>query len=79
MPAKSVNLAVRRRQLNWVIIKAHRRCSRSANGKRRGTRRGERAYFFMFLLASFRTASGVALPMVAISNAAFIELQNLPI
>jgi len=36
-------------------------------------------YFFMLLLASFNAASGVALPVVAISNAAFIELQNLPI
>ena len=37
------------------------------------------AYFIMFFLAYFRAASGVALPVVAISNAAFIELQNLPI
>ena len=33
----------------------------------------------MFFLASFKAASGVASPFVAISNAAFIELQNLPI
>jgi hypothetical protein len=36
-------------------------------------------YLFMFFLASFKATSGVALPLVAISNAAFIELQNLPI
>ena len=36
-------------------------------------------YLFMFLLAYFKAASGVALPLVAISNTAFIELQNLPI
>jgi hypothetical protein len=33
----------------------------------------------MFFLAHFKAASGVALPLVAISSAAFIELQNLPI
>src|SRR5271157_1337589 len=32
----------------------------------------------MFLKASWRAASGVAPPLVAISKAAFIELQNLP-
>ena len=37
------------------------------------------SYFSMFFLASFRVASGVASALVAISNAAFIELQNLPI
>jgi hypothetical protein len=36
-------------------------------------------YSFMFFLAYFKAASGVALPLVAISNAAFITLQNLPI
>ena len=36
-------------------------------------------YFFKFFLADCKAASGVALPLVAISSAAFIELQNLPI
>ena len=35
--------------------------------------------FFMFFLADRKAASGVALPLVPISSAAFIELQNLPI
>lgn len=34
---------------------------------------------FMAFWAPFKAASGLARPLVAISNAAFIELQNLPI
>jgi hypothetical protein len=36
-------------------------------------------YLSIFFKASCRATSGVAPPFVAISNAAFIELQNLPI
>jgi hypothetical protein len=34
---------------------------------------------FMFFRAAFKAASGLVRPLVASSNAAFIELQNLPI
>ena len=37
------------------------------------------SYFSRFFLASFKAASGVASPLVAVSNAAFNELQTLPI
>ena len=36
-------------------------------------------YLSKFFLASFKAASGVASPFVAVSKAAFIELQSLPI
>ena len=36
-------------------------------------------YLFMLFRAFFKATSGLALPLVAIANAAFIELQNLPI
>ena len=36
-------------------------------------------YFLMFFPALFKATSGLARPLVAISSAAFIELQNLPI
>jgi hypothetical protein len=36
-------------------------------------------YFSRFFLASPKAASGVASPLVAVSKAAFIELQNFPI
>jgi len=44
-----------------------------------GTVERIQGYLSMFFKASFRATSGVAAPFVAISKAAFIELQNLPI
>ena len=40
---------------------------------------GAHSYFSRFFLASFKAASGVASPFVAVSKAAFNELQTLPI
>ena len=56
--------------------------SRSDASQVRPIRRWElpaESYFSMFLRASFKAASGVASPFVAVSNAAFKELQSLPI
>ena len=56
--------------------------SRSDTSQVRPIRRWElpaESYFSMFFRASFKAASGVASPFVAVSNAAFKELQSLPI
>ena len=72
-----------------VVAMANRQTSMLSRGFCKMTSRSEgnprdlveriRAYLSMFCNASFRATSGVDPPFVAISKAAFIELQNLPI
>jgi hypothetical protein len=75
LPARSIfvdiKVSIRDYQLVWIGFRHH--------GDRTISLHAREAYFNMFFWASRKAIAGVAPPSVAISNAAFIELQNFPI